>query len=103
MRLELLHIDGCPNTVKAYERLKEALSCVGRGDVEVHLRVLKSATDIENTGFAGSPTITLNGTDIFPAARPQASLACRIYMTPDGFDGLPTVDQLAEALTSSGI
>lgn len=103
MRLELLHIDECPNTVKAYERLQEALSIVGRGEVEVHLRVLKSAAEIENSGFAGSPTITLNGTDIFPTGASASELACRIYMTPDGFAGLPTVDQLAEALTSSGI
>ena len=48
------------------ERLEAALTALGRTDVEVHMRLLKSVTDIEGTGFAGSPTITVNGSDIFP-------------------------------------
>lgn len=103
MRLELLHIDECPNTVKAYERLEEALRALGRAEVEVHVRLLESAADIQDTGFAGSPTITVDGVDIFPGGAPASELSCRIYMTPRGFAGLPTTEQLTEALGNSGI
>ncbi|WP_242703290.1 hypothetical protein [Paenarthrobacter ureafaciens] len=66
------------------------------------MRLLQSVSDIEGTGFAGSPTITVNGADIFPDGAPSADLACRIYMTPNGFAGLPTMDQLTTALRDHG-
>jgi hypothetical protein len=67
------------------------------------MRLLKSVSDIEGTGFAGSPTITVNGADIFPDGAPSSDLACRIYMTPSGFAGLPTMDQLTKALRDRGL
>ncbi|MFP3466880.1 hypothetical protein [Leifsonia sp. SIMBA_070] len=48
--------------------------------------------------FAGSPTITVDGEDLFPSDGGTSDLACRIYYTPDGLAGLPTVDQLIEAI-----
>jgi hypothetical protein len=102
MRLELLHIDDCPNSDQARERLEEALAALGRSEVTVHMRLLKTPSDIKGTGFAGSPTITIDGADIFPAGAPAEELACRVYHTPQGFSGLPTVDQLTEALRNHG-
>lgn len=103
MRIELLHIEGCPNTAKAHERLELALAALGRTDVEVRMRLLESASDIENTGFAGSPTFTVNGADIMPTGAPTEDLACRIYLTPEGFAGLPPLEELTEALRSNGL
>ncbi|WP_211878439.1 thioredoxin family protein [Pseudarthrobacter albicanus] len=103
MRLELLHIDECPNSAKAHEQLEAALTALGRTDVPVHVRLLESPSDIRDTGFAGSPTITVNGADIFPAGAATSDLACRIYMTPSGYAGLPTLDQLMEALRNNGL
>ena len=103
MKLELLHIDQCPNSASAHKLLEEALTALDHADTEIHMRLLKSASDIEGTGFAGSPTITVNGTDIFPDGAPSTDLACRIYMTPNGFAGLPTMDQLTSALRDHGL
>ena len=55
------------------------------------------------TGFAGSPTITADGADIFPDGAPSRDLACRMYPTPAGHAGVPTVDQVKEALTNHGL
>jgi glutaredoxin len=102
MKLELLHIDQCPNSASAHKLLEEALTALDQADIEIHMRLLKSVSDIEGTGFAGSPTITVNGADIFPEGAPSTDLACRIYMTPNGFAGLPTMDQLTSALRDHG-
>src|SRR5690606_26209614 len=40
-----------------------------------------STDDAAEGPFAGSPTITLNGEDLFPGADPSVDLACRIYAT----------------------
>ena len=66
MRIELLHIDDCPNTAKALEQVEAALAALGRDDVPVQLRLIESAAETAGTGFAGSPTITADGADIFP-------------------------------------
>ena len=103
MRIELLHIDECPNTAKTEERLQAALAALGRSDVPVHMRLLKSASDTTDTGFAGSPTITVNDADIFPTGAKANDLACRVYATPNGLAGLPTLNQITEALRNSGL
>lgn len=103
MRIDLLHIDECPNTVKAQERLQAALAALGRGDLPVHMRLLQSASDTTGTGFAGSPTITVDGRDIFPTGAPASDLACRVYATPSGLAGAPTLDQIKEALKNYGV
>ena len=103
MRIELLHIVDCPNTAKALELVETALAALGRDDVPVHLRRIKSAADTAGTGIAGSPTITADGADIFPDGAPSSDLACRIYATPGGHAGVPTVDQFMEALTNHGL
>lgn len=64
---------------------------------------MESAKDAVGTAFAGSPTITFNGTDIFPDGSPAQDLACRLYRTPRGLAGVPTIDQIKEALTNCGI
>lgn len=103
MRLELLHIADCPNTTRALERVKAALAALGRDDVAVHLRLIESAADTAGTGFAGSPTITVDGADIFPGGAPSSELACRIYRTPGGHAGAPSVEQVIEALKGRGL
>ncbi|NSX36552.1 thioredoxin family protein [Pseudarthrobacter oxydans] len=103
MRLELLHIDECPNSEPARVRLEEALAALGHNEVKVHMRRLKTPSDILGSGFAGSPTITIDGADIFPEGAPADELACRVYKTPQGLSGLPTIDQLAEALRNNGL
>lgn len=105
MRIELLHIDQCPNTARALERLESALAVLGRSDIAVRLRQLSTASDISDisdTGFAGSLTITVDGSDIFPTGAPVDDLACRLYATPDGFAGLPTLNQIVQALVNRG-
>ncbi|MFY9633434.1 MAG: thioredoxin family protein [Cellulosimicrobium cellulans] len=102
MRIEILHIDDCPNTAKAVDQVEAALTALGYENGVVHLRRIGSPADTVGTGFAGSPTITANGIDIFPEGAPSSDLACRIYPTPGGYAGAPTVDQVMEALRSHG-
>jgi hypothetical protein len=103
MRLELLHIDECPNSDQARKRLEDALAAMGREDLKIHIRLLKTPSDIQGSGFAGSPTITVDGADVFPTGAPTSELACRVYQTPKGLAGTPTVDQLVEALKKHGV
>lgn len=103
MRIELLHIDECPNTGIARARLEAALAALGHHSIPVNMRLLAAPSDMAGTGFAGSPTITVNGADIFPSGAPASDLACRVYATPAGLAGAPTVDQITAALRDFGL
>jgi hypothetical protein len=96
--LEVLHIDNCPNWGEAATRLRAALDATGHSDEAITFRLLQTSEDAVGTAFAGSPTITLDGIDVIPSQGATGDLACRVYMTPSGLAGLPTVDQLVEGI-----
>jgi hypothetical protein len=102
MRIELLHIRECPNSAEAAERVRAALAGLGQPEAEVRMRLLRGPGDAAGTAFAGSPTITVDGKDIFADGAPTSDLACRIYRTPAGLAGMPTTDQIRDALRGRG-
>ena len=98
MRVEILHIDDCPNTAKAGDAARAALDAAGLGDVPVEFVLLTTPDAARETPFAGSPTIAVDGRDLFPSDGATDALACRVYPTPVGLAGVPTVEQIVEAL-----
>lgn len=99
MQVELLYFDGCPNWTVADERLTYALTVVGRSDIMVTRRKVASAEEAEILGFTGSPTVRVDGHDPFATGIEPVGLACRVYATPEGLSGSPTLDQFMEALS----
>ena len=98
MRVEILHIDECPNWVEAGTRVEAALAELDRGDIEVTYRLLADSAAAAAVPFAGSPTILLDGVDLFPTDGRTSDLACRVYRTDTGFAGVPTFAQLVAAI-----
>ncbi len=60
---------------------------------------MDSPEEAERTGFRGSPSILIDGADAFADPDAPVGLSCRVYQTPHGPTGSPTLDQLREALT----
>jgi len=102
VNIEVLHIADCPSWVAVGERLREALNATGLGATAITYRLLMTADDAARVPFAGSPTILLDGEDMFPSGARTSDLACRIYATPAGMAGLPTTEQLVDAITGHG-
>lgn len=99
MDLRLLYFDGCPNWTIAEERLRTALLKLGRGDEPIQRVLVETTEDAERLRFLGSPTIFIDGRDPFASGEEIPALACRVYSTPDGRAGSPTVEQLVEVLS----
>lgn len=74
---------------EAGRRTTVALAATGHERVTVTFRRLENAEDTSRVPFAGSPTIVVDGADLFPAAARITDLACRVYPTPEGLAGLP--------------
>jgi hypothetical protein len=99
MEITLQYFDGCPNWTIAAERL--ATIARAHPDPTVTHRQVETFEDVEAIGFRGSPSILVNGTDVFPDPSAAVGLACRIYVAPDGFAGAPTLDQLRAAISTT--
>lgn len=52
----------------------------------------------EGVAFAGSPTILIDGEDIFEGAPRTRELSCRVYSDSSGLSGWPTADAIAASL-----
>jgi hypothetical protein len=98
MNVTLLHIEECPNWMEAGERLTNALAATGHGDERVDFVLLNTTDEAAQHPFAGSPTILVDGVDLFPGAEVTSSLACRVYRTGDRLAGSPTQEQIVKAL-----
>lgn len=100
-RVELLWWDGCPTHGEAAELLRKALADLGRGDVHVVERQVRTRDEAEALGFPGSPTFSVGRRDLFPSEAPSA-LTCRVYPRPDGrSSALPDTADLAARLRAA--
>ena len=96
VEITLQYFDGCPNWSIAADRLATIAS--ERPGITLHHRLVETLYEAESIGFRGSPSILVDGVD--PLADPSApvGLACRVYMTPAGLAGAPTLEQLRAAI-----
>ena len=92
--IEVVHIDDCPNWAETAEDLRRVLAELGRDDLAVVVRRVTTGSEALAAGFAGSPTILLDGDDPFPHGEPTGELACRVYLTEAGLRGRPSREQL---------
>jgi len=99
MKITLQYFNGCPNWETAASRLSTIES--ERGDFTVVRQLIETQADAEALDFRGSPTLLLDGVPLFPAPDAPPGLACRVYLTPDGLAGSPSLDQLRAAISSS--
>lgn len=97
MKIELLYFEGCPSWEQGLKNLKIALREPGLSD-PVELVKVESDNDAARLKFLGSPHFRVNGEDLWHEERETYSLSCRIYPTPDGVKGFPTVAMLRQQL-----
>ena len=95
MKLELLYFDDCPNWKIAAQRLDRV---AGSHGLRVERRLVMTQEEAEAAGFRGSLTVLVDGKDPFAAGDEPFGLACRVYQTPDGPSGSPTIEQLEAVL-----
>ncbi|GAA1742887.1 hypothetical protein GCM10009766_22950 [Microcella frigidaquae] len=98
MEITLQYFTGCPNWSIAAERLATIAS--ERPDITVLHRLVETFDDAEKLGFRGSPSILVDGVDPFADSSAPVGLACRVYSTPAGRAGAPTLEQLRMAITA---
>lgn len=96
MEVRLQYFEGCPHWHTLEDRLKAL-----EGEIAFDLvhEIVDTPEKAERTRFVGSPTVLIDGRDPFAEPGAPVGLSCRIFTTPDGPAGTPTIEQLRMAMT----
>ena len=97
MIIDLLYFDDCPSWEKVMADL-ETIQKEGSLEFSIHLLNMKSDEEASRLKFLGSPSIQINGIDLWPEDRPSYAMNCRMYQTADGLKGWPTLDMIRQKL-----
>ena len=96
--IELLYFDGCPSWERAWSELGRAIVATGV-DATVRLHDIAGLDPSDLSGFAGSPTLRVDGRDLEGYDGPALN-ACRRYEGNEG-RGWPTAALLRERLSAA--
>ena len=104
MQVEVLYFDGRPTYREVEKTLRRMLD---REDAEadVELVAVNTHEEAQRLRLPGSPTIRVNGEDLFPvpAHRAGYALGCRMYATPEGLRGSPTAEMVRTLLAERNV
>jgi hypothetical protein len=99
VEVALLYWDGCPSHPEALAQLRDILG----DDVPIAEIEIETEEQAQAEDFPGSPTIRVDGEDLFPIDDPPG-LSCRVYRLADGrFSPTPDPALLREALASAAL
>ena len=102
MKVVVLYFDGCSTYKLATKTLQTVLAEEGI-EAEIELVAVNSDEEAQRLRFPGSPTVRVDGRDLFPAPeREDWRLGCRVYATPEGLGGSPPAEMLREVLKTKG-
>jgi len=89
MRVELLYSDADPEYMTARQRLVEVLT-EDAFETPIQMISVNTLADAELLDFPGSPTIRLDGADIYPPGVGPPALDLRRYPPDDDLDAAPS-------------
>ena len=98
LQIQILYIADCTDWQETIDLVHQAIA-------ELHLTADISIFQIENdrqalqSYFVGSPTVIVNGADLFPVEGATAGLRLRSYWTEEGLLGHPTFAMLVDRLS----
>ncbi|HTE66829.1 MAG TPA: thioredoxin family protein [Candidatus Binatia bacterium] len=90
MRVELLYSDTDPEYMTARQRLVEVLT-EDAFETPIQMISVNSLADAELLSFPGSPTIRMDGIDIYPDGVGPPALGLRVYPPDNDLDAPASV------------
>ncbi|GAB2780522.1 hypothetical protein GCM10027073_11520 [Streptomyces chlorus] len=96
----MLTVPDCPNAPLVRERITAALD--GK-QAQVELIEVSEEGEAARWQMTGSPTVLVDGVDLFAVAGTPASVSCRLYRDKEGRSGgAPSIEALRQAFAGTG-
>ncbi|MBV8359480.1 MAG: DUF2703 domain-containing protein [Deltaproteobacteria bacterium] len=102
MKVELLHIVGCPHTEATRRLLDETLQELGLV-CDIEEIEVSDSSQAEALNFPGSPTIRIDRIDVETGMlrENRHGLSCRIYVIDGNAHGVPTREMIRRAIQAA--
>lgn len=79
MTIEFQYFDGCPNAEATLAGLSEVIHELGIGHAKLNIVQVSDENSAKIQNFQGSPTILIDGVDMYTAAQPSGhTFSCRV-------------------------
>lgn len=101
MEITLRYVEGCQHWATAKRRIEEALRRIGLDEDALTCQRIESPEEAARLDFRGSPSILIDGEDVFADDGDTVTLEERIYQTVVGPQGSPTACQIQDALNEA--
>jgi hypothetical protein len=98
LQIDILYMSDCTDWEIAAQLVQQVLTDLGL-EGEFQYWLIENDRQAIQTYFTGSPTIRVDGYDLFPVEGATAGLRLRSYWTEEGLLGHPTYNMLREALS----
>ena len=98
LQIEILYTADCTDWETAAEIVQQVLDDLNL-EAEFQYWLIENDRQALQSYFIGSPTIRVNGYDLFPVEGATAGLRLRSYWTGDDLLGHPTYEMVYEALS----
>jgi len=97
INIDLLYFEDCPSWESGLLNLKKVIE-TEKISAKIKLVKIVNEDQAQKEHFLGSPSFRVNGIDLWPEEGNQYILNCRVYKTPSGMQGTPTIDMLKEEI-----
>lgn len=98
MKIHVLYNRDCPNWQGVVTRIQRVVTDLGLNESCIESVLIDTDAVARDYGFAGSPTVLVDGADLFPSNTSTGAFACRVYPTGDGLAGAPTEQHIRTAI-----
>jgi hypothetical protein len=103
-KIEFQYFDGCPNSTQTLANLKVLLASNEIVDCELVIVEVPSPDLAEELNFQGSPTLLLDGVDIYTEQKPSSfSYSCRIFNLDGEQTGVLSKEYIFKKLVKLGV
>jgi len=99
MIIDLYYFNGCPSWQIARDNLVAAINAEAV-EAEIRLTEVRNWDHAVRLKFKGSPSFIVQGHDLWAEANDTVQMSCRVYVTPKGLMGVPTVEMLREKINA---
>ncbi|HKI87387.1 MAG TPA: DUF2703 domain-containing protein [Draconibacterium sp.] len=98
--ITLQYFEGCPNATTTLQNLQQAMREINISGTEIRMIKVPGPEEAEKLNFQGSPTILINGVDIYTLKVPENfSYSCRFYQFKGVRTGIIPKHYIMEKIT----
>ncbi|HCS38312.1 MAG TPA: hypothetical protein DIW44_01845 [Anaerolineaceae bacterium] len=96
-KIQFFCIEECPSTEQAWNDLLDCLNKLGI-TIQPERIVIHDDLEAEFHTFQGSPSIKVDGVDLWKREQAEFHMGYRSYTTPGGLSDRPTIEMLTDQL-----